>query len=130
MTDQEKAARSPDLYGVDMIEREVPPHVFADPAAVACYKWALATTAAAWGRMDDYSLRYSGLLANLCDEGMGGGKGKDKGKGKGKDKSKSKGKGKGKSKSMARAAIEYGIMVATAATKASTRTTTAKVVVA
>ena len=50
------------------VERAVPQPFLEDRATVACYKGLLDATAAAWGAMDDYALRYSGLLANLCGE--------------------------------------------------------------
>eukprot|EP00756_Hemistasia_phaeocysticola_P014120 Hpha_TRINITY_DN15322_c2_g8::TRINITY_DN15322_c2_g8_i1::g.91493::m.91493/K01369/LGMN; legumain len=50
------------------VEREVSQSFFMDREVVGCYKNLLAHTAKAWGAMDDYSLKYSGLLANLCGE--------------------------------------------------------------
>ena len=34
---------------------------------VGCYKWALDAAAKGCGPMDDYSLRYSAIFANLCN---------------------------------------------------------------
>ena len=44
----------------------VSPAVFAQPAA--CYKGALAAAKIQCGPMDDYSIKYSRLLANMCGE--------------------------------------------------------------